>query len=349
MALKDGETPESQAQKTSRLFDAAGFAEDLEDGDITAIKTHFGEEGNRGYVKPPCLKAIVDKVKAAGGRPFLTDTSTLYGGRRQNAVDHIHLALEHGFTAENVGAPLIISDGIIGRNELEIEIKGTHYRKVLLAADIVSARAMVVVSHMTGHLASGIGAAIKNLGMGCSSRKGKMKQHSDIKPTVKESNCTACGTCARWCAVDAIKLGPQAVIDHAVCTGCGECLTVCHFGAVKFSWGEASRVMQEKMAEHALGAVKDKADRIFYFNYLNHLTKDCDCMATPAEGAILPDVGILASRDPVAIDQASIDMIKKSTGEDLAKKAYADIECEHQLVHGERIGLGSRKYELVTV
>ncbi len=350
VSLNDEEPAASQAEKTCRLFDATGFGEQLTANDITAIKTHFGEAGNLGFVKPPCLKAIVDKVKAAGGAPFLAETSTLYNGRRKNAIDHILLAREHGFTPESTGAPIIICDGLIGRNELEIKIKGKHYQKVSLAADIISSQALVAVSHMTGHMASGFGAAIKNLGMGCASRKGKMKQHSDIKPTVDQDKCTACGVCVRWCPVDdAIKLGAKAEINHTVCIGCGECLAVCHFDAVQFSWGEANKILQEKMAEHALGVVQNKENKVLFYNYLNHLTKDCDCMETPKEGPILPNVGILASTDPVAIDQASVDLIKSKTGEDLVGKAYPEVECEHQLAHGEKIGLGSRKYELIAI
>lgn len=334
---------------TEALYEAAGFGELFGPGDSVAVKLHFGEGGNRTYLKPPVARAVVERVKAAGGRPFLTDSNTLYRGRRANAVDHLLLAYEHGFTPQAVGAPVIIADGLLGNDQVEVAIQGgTHYEKVRISAAGHHARSLIVLTHVTGHPGTGVGASIKNIAMGLSSRAGKLSQHSDMVPDIKEDRCVACGTCAEWCPAGAITVTDVAEIDEQRCIGCGECLAVCPNAAVTFSWSETNERLQEKMAEHALGVVSRKRGRIGFLNYIYDVTKGCDCFGNPQE-PVLKSLAVLASTDCVALDRATVDLINEHTGGDFFRKLYPNIPYDVQFRHGERIGLGSTRYELVEV
>jgi len=213
----------------------------------------------------------------------------------------MELAYDHGFTYEATGLPIIMADGLLGDEEVEVPIDGQHYKSVKLATLIVKSQALVVVSHFTGHLAAGFGATIKNLGMGCSSRKGKMLQHSTAKPSIRKKKCTACGECVKWCPADAITLQDNiAVIDRKKCIGCGECLAVCRFDAVGYNWSQTYEHLQEKTLEHAMGVVNSKKDKIVYLNFLTRVSRDCDCMNTFEQ--IVPDIGVVIGFDPVAVD-----------------------------------------------
>lgn len=342
-------TPDIGAEAIQALWTAAAADMLIKKDSLIAIKTHFGEEGNTTHVSPKHIRVFVERVKAQGGMPYLTETSVLYKSRRMNAVAHTLLAYSHGFTFEAVGAPIIMSDGLRGNIEREITVNGDYYKEVPVAADAVSPDAMILVSHATGHLAAGIGAALKNLGMGLSSRKGKLNQHSKSKPHVKSDDCTACEACIQNCPVDAIALvDGKAKIDEAVCIGCGECITVCAYGAVGVRWDGASADLQKKMAEHAAGVVKGMKGNIIYFNFLTNMTKDCDCISED-EKPIIPDIGILASRDPVAIDMATLDLTKNAAGKTLAALAFPALDPLVQIAHAERMGIGTRKYDLKTI
>ena len=335
--------------RLKKLFKTAGFDNIIEKNDVTAVKVHFGEPGNTSYLPHHYTEPIVRMIKSCGAKPFVTDTNVLYKSRRDNAIDHLAVAAEHGFTAEKIGAPIIIADGILGRNESEIEINAPMNRSIFLATEIVSASSAIVISHATGHLAVGLGATIKNLGMGMASRKGKLIQHSVSKPKISETRCTACGVCAEWCPVDAITVGEDfAVIDENICIGCGECLAVCRFNAVKFKWDSSSELLQQQIAEHALGIVKQKNGKMGYLTFMINMTKDCDCLAHKPVN-ILEDIGVLAGTDPVAVDQAVYDLTKEQTGKSLSQIAYPALDATTQLEYGEQIGLGCRKYELVEV
>jgi uncharacterized Fe-S center protein len=350
----DGADPATLARAARRVFRAAGLEARVRG--LTAVKSHFGEEGGRGYLPPPVLRAVVDEVKAAGGEPFLTDTTTLYTGRRSDAVSYLRLVHEHGFTLEAVGAPFLAADGLVGANETEVRIAGVHYEKVALAADALRAGSAIVVTHVTGHLATGLGATVKNVGMGFASRRGKLRQHSALRPRVDAAACLGCGECLPTCPTGAIVLGggtrgrkgetPSAVIDAARCSGCGECLASCRHEAVKFDWGVESRRLQEAMAEHALGFAVRLAGRVGYLTFAVHVTKNCDCMGR-REKPLFPDIGILAGIDPVAIDQAAVDLIRERTGRTLEAASWPRLDGTPQLAHAERIGLGSRSYRLV--
>lgn len=317
--------------------------------DLVAIKMHFGEKGNTTHVQPMQIKPIVQRIKSLGAAPFLADTSVLYKSARSDAVSHLHLAHEHGFTIDAVGAPVIILDGLLGDSELEVAIEGKIFKTVSIAREILKANAIVVVSHVTGHMGMGLGGAIKNLGMGLSSRKGKMRQHSATKPEIMSAKCTACGLCIEWCPEGAITLDDgTALIDSAKCIGCGECLTVCRFEAVKYDWAVGSADLQSKTAEHALGVVTGRTNKIAYFNFVVNVTKDCDCIKHAGK-AICADVGLLASRDPVAIDKASVDLIGERNKSPFRRLAYNHIDETIQMRHGQKIGLGSMSYDLERV
>ncbi|MBU1873302.1 DUF362 domain-containing protein [bacterium] len=333
--------------RLKKLFKTAGFDKIIEKNDVTAVKVHFGEPGNTSYLPHHYVEPIVRMIKSCNAKPFVTDTNVLYKSRRDNAIDHIEVAAEHGFTSEKLGAPIIIADGILGRNESEIEINAPLNKSISLATELVSAHSAIVISHATGHLTTGLGATIKNLGMGMSSRKGKLTQHSVSKPIISESKCTACGVCVNWCPVDAITVGDDfAFINEGICIGCGECLAVCRFNAVKFKWDSSSELLQKQIAEHALGIVKQKNGKMGFLTFMINMTKDCDCLAQKPI-SLIDDIGVLAGTDPVAIDQAVYDLTKKQTGKSLSQIAFPALNAQIQLEYGEQIGLGSREYRLV--
>ncbi len=335
--------------KVAALFDAAGFAAMIRPRGLVAVKVHFGERGNRNFVKPHLLAPVVDRIQGAGGKPFWTDSNTLYLGQRSNAVDHIKLAHAHGFTMADTGVPVVIADGLTGRGEVRVAVNGRHSQEVGIAPAVAEAAALVVISHATGHLVAGFGGAVKNLGMGLSSRKGKLYQHSVVKPRVDTDMCIGCRTCVSWCPTSAIAMrGDHAHIDPGGCIGCGECLASCQIGAVRFQWRMASRGLQERMAEQAAGVAKRLAGRIGYLTFVMDVGKDCDCLASNPADVLIRRAGLLASKDPVALDQASLDLVEKHLGRPLRRAAY-DIDFEPQLEAAEALGLGTREYRLVEV
>lgn len=345
----NNDTPETIQHKLMKLYNESQAPFCFETEDLLALKIHFGEDKNTTHIQPKILKPLISELKSKSAKPFFTDTCVLYRGRRSDAVNHLLLAEEHGFTVQNTGAPVIIADGLRGRNEIEVDIPGKFFTKVSIATEAVIANAMFVFTHVTGHIAAGIGGAVKNLGMGLASRKGKLRQHSSVKPSIHISKCTGCGQCLIWCPEHAISMnGNVARIDHKICIGCGECLTVCHFGAVNYNWQTSSQDLQRKMTEHALGAIQNKKDKTYFFNFITNVTKDCDCLSK-AQHRMIDDIGILASKDPIAIDKASLDLIEQQAGKSLSSMAYSSIDPLLQLKHGEEIGLGSMEYELVTL
>jgi len=353
---------DNKAAKIGRLFDAADFGGAIRDLDLTAIKVHFGEVGNDSFVSPVLLRPIADKVKDKGGRPFLTDTNTLYGGKRSNSVDHLKTAARHGFGCTVTGCPTIIADGLRGGYFCEVEINQKHFSRVKIAGEIASADSMIVVSHFKGHLPFGFGGAIKNLGMGCAPAAGKSEQHSARAVILDKELCTGCRRCQESCPVSAIRVEQKiAAIDYQACRGCGECLRVCPAHAIDFDWLVEARPMMERMAEYAFGAVKGKEERTGFFNFLLNITPDCDCVPW-SDAAIVPDIGILASRDPVALDRASFDLVNRQAGisnsmlernmqpgQDKFKGLWENTEGLYQVMYAEKIGLGSSDYRLEEV
>ncbi len=336
---------EMLADKLKALAVKEGLFNFVEEKDMVAVKTHFGESNKSGYPRPVILKSIGELVREKKALPFMTETSTLYKGNRDNAVIHIEHANRQGFGFENTGMSIIMSDGLLGDEEADVAIEGKLYKSVKIASLIVKSQALVCVSHFTGHMIAGFGAAIKNMGMGCASRKGKMVQHSTAKPEIIPGVCTKCRQCIIWCPAQAITMGNDAaVITGEKCIGCGECLAVCRFDAVKYNWGATYEELQKKIVEHALGVYNSNKGKGIYINILTRISKDCDCM--PVYENICGDIGILVSHDPVAVDSASLDMVEKFTGRKLSDMSH-DIPYRYQIDYAKEIGFGSSDYELI--
>jgi uncharacterized Fe-S center protein len=349
ISVENGKESEATAKKIISLIKKADLKSFINKNDLVAVKMHFGEKENDTHIPPVFVRPVIEEINRSEGNPFLTDTCVLYRSQRDNAVNHLRLAHEHGFTVENVGAPVIIADGLLGGGEKEISISGKIFNKVSIANTALEVNSLVALTHVTGHMGTGLGGAIKNLGMGFASRKGKLRQHSVMKPNISESFCTGCGICIEWCPEDVIYMkGDVAWIDSKNCIGCGECITVCRFGAVKHDWSVEDNELQRRMTEHALGVVTGKEKKVFCMNFLISVTKDCDCLDRKQQ-PIIPDIGILASKDPVAVDAASLNLIREKTGKNLTDLSYPKIDAWVQLRHGEEIGLGKAEYDLVEV
>lgn len=352
---------ESFLSRLGTLAEEVGIGEVLRKGDMVAVKTHFGEPGNTAFLSPLYAGKIVEGVKARGARPFLTDTTTVYRGPRANAVDHLSAAGRNGFTLETVKAPLIIADGIRGENIRSVSISGEVCREIEVAGEILQADALIALAHFTGHEVAGFGGVIKTIAMGCCSQGAKFRMHSTISPTVRQEQCVGCSQCFRWCHFHAIRLeSGKAMIDPTTCTGCGECIGVCPEGAIRIHW-QTSKDFHKLLAEHALGVVLGKEKKALYFNFLLQIVPACDCFPF-SDAPIVSDIGILASRDPVAVDRAALDLVDRAAGlpntrlgarvKPHTKKfrvLYPDVRYEEQFEHAEKIGLGTQEYELIEV
>ncbi|HMA04344.1 MAG TPA: DUF362 domain-containing protein [Methanomicrobiales archaeon] len=354
-ARKEGD---SRIAKIRRLFSAAGFGDCIRERDFCAIKLHFGEQGCDTHVSPVHVRQVVDLIRAEGGRPFLTDTGTLYSGSRSNAVDHIATAISHGFDYAVVGAPVIIADGLRSGHVAEVKIGKKHFNRVFIAGDIARADSMMVISHFTGHDTAGFGGAIKNLAMGCASARGKREMHEAHAMTVPE-RCRGCGSCVEVCPAGALSLkGEKVSLDRETCLGCGECLTACLQSAIEFDWTVDIPAFTERLVEYACGALEGKRDRAGFFNFLLSVTPDCDCVRW-SDAPLVSDIGILASRDPVAIDAASLDLVNRQAGlagtllethhrpgEDKFRGVWEHTRGDLQISYAEECGLGTRDYRL---
>ena len=350
---------ENLHDKVERLMDEAGVDTIVSRGELTAVKTHFGEKGGHAYVRPTFLRRIVDRLRDRGALPFITDSCTLYPGERKEAVSALRCGIENGLAFAVVGAPLILCDGLRGHSARRVPIRNGILSDVDIAEGILDADSMVVISHFKGHELTGFGGAVKNLGMGCSSRQGKMEQHSSIAPRVSEEACTACRACLKACAHEAIAMKGKAYILPEKCVGCARCIGVCPERAIRIQWNESADAAMKKMAEYALGALFGKEGKVLFINFIMQVSPDCDCFPH-SDAPIVPDIGILAATDPVALDQASADLVNLSQGlpgtalkeglepgGDKFRGVHPAIDWETTLEHGEEIGLGSRQYELV--
>ncbi len=357
--------------KLDILLNRADLKGKIREKDLVAIKLHFGEKGNTAFVRPIFLRRVVDRVKELKGKPFLTDTNTLYSGTRSEAVSHLTTAFENGFIESVVNAPVLIADGLRGNAAMKVRIDKPIFKTVPIAHAIGMADALITVTHFKGHELSGFGGALKNLGMGCSSREGKLSQHSNISPQVKGKTCKGCGACLSWCAQEAIsmlslKSGVEtkqgvASIDPKKCVGCGECILTCPSGAIQIQWNESIPIFQKKMVEHAYGAVQKKKGKALYLTFLTQISPACDCYGY-SDTPIVNDIGILSSEDPVAIDQASVDLVNGEAGnrssklpgawnpgENKFRAIYPEVDWNIQLAYAEEIGLGTREYELIKI
>jgi len=340
-----------------RLLKKAGIRGVVERDDLVAIKLSFGELGNVGFIQPPFVRTVVEEVLRLGGRPVLMDSNTLYAGSRSNAYDSLVTALKNGFSYATVGAPILILDGLVGRDFREVPVPGFIYDRVKIGTGLLDADALISLAHFKGHMLAGFGGQIKNLSMGGAPRSGKQMMHSDVKPQVNEDSCTACGRCAKWCPAQAITVQEHAAIDAERCIGCGECTVTCTRRAIEVSWESEAGLVQKKMAEFALGALTGKAGKFLGVSFMMRITPDCDC-ANWSDAPITPDVGILAGLDAVALDQAAHDLVNRQEGivaSALGKRGVSApdkfahihrLDPTVQLAHGQEIGLGTREYRI---
>ncbi len=349
--------------RMKRLLKAVGADKCFAEGDLAALKLHFGEQGVTGFVRPLLLKPLVDFIKAAKAKPFLTDASTLYVGRRGEAVSHHMVAADHGFDPLALGAPVIIADGLRGGHQAAVPIKGRHFRTAYIAGDIAEADAFVSVNHFKGHELAGFGGALKNIGMGSASKQGKMQQHVTTGPALDIDKCVGCGACAKICASKALELGDagKIILYAERCVGCGACFMACKTGCLVINWQTDIRQFMERMMEYALAVLATKARPCLHLNFVLSVVPDCDCMGF-TDAPICPDIGILASLDPVAVDQASLDLVNAAPalypsrlpqglkpGADKFLALHPHMPGGMGLDYAEAIGLGLRAYELVQV
>lgn len=357
-ASATGRKDQDLLTKTEKLFDAAGFGDMFKPRDLVAVKMHFGEPGNTAHVRPQFARRVVGKLKAIGARPFLTDANTLYHGARADAVSHIEAAIHNGFSYATIGAPLVIADGLTGKEFVEVEVGAKHFDRVKIAAAACHADGMIVISHAKAHEATGFAGALKNVGMGLGSRGGKQMMHSDLLPEVVAQKCVSCGKCMKWCPVSAIvwsgDMPSYAMIDQDRCIGCGECTVTCPERAIAINWRSEEKVLQEKIVEYAKGALLDKAGKTGFLTMLLDITPDCDCCSW-SDAPLVNDIGILASQDPVAIDRAAADLVNDARlltecedGADNWQSVYK-IDWRAQLSYAEELGLGTQDYELVNI
>lgn len=352
--------------KLKRLIKTAGIADLDLDGKFVAIKLHFGELGNISYLRPNYARAVVDVVKELGGKPFLTDCNTMYPGSRKNALEHLECAWENGFTPLTVGCPIIIGDGLKGTDDIEVPVVGGEYVKnAKIGRAVMDADVFISLTHFKGHEMTGFGGTIKNIGMGCGSRAGKAEQHSSGKPFIKEAKCRGCRLCLRQCANGGLVFNEETkkmTVNTEKCVGCGRCLGACNFDAIRFKNNNANEVLNCRMAEYTKAVVDGRP--CFHISLIVDVSPNCDCHAEN-DAPILPNVGMFASTDPLALDRACVDACMKQKplpGSQLSDNMAKHDFCDHHdhfknsrpesewkscLAHAEKIGLGTSEYELI--
>ena len=349
--------------KLDRLLDIAGMGDRIKAGDLVAIKLHFGEKGNTGFIRPIFVRRVVDKVKALDAQPFLTDANTLYGGARNDSVHHMITAIQNGFAYSVVDAPILIADGLKGTSYTEVNIDQAHIQTAYIATDIYEADALISLAHFKGHELTGFGGTLKNIGMGCAARKGKLAQHSDLSPKVKSRECIACGDCVETCGQGAISImdiegRPRARINPDLCIGCAECILACGQSAIRVQWDKSVPAFMHKMVEYTAAVLDNKGGKTLFVNFLTRISPACDCLAH-TDAPVVGDIGILASLDPIALDQASADLVNQQqghaatcpqagigAGEDKFRALYPEVDWTIQLDYGQKLGLGVTDYDL---
>lgn len=354
---------ENLQQKLTRLMKTAGMGDiDFRDK-FVAIKLHFGEPGNLAFLRPNWARTVADFVKERGGKPFLTDCNTLYVGGRKNALDHMDSAMLNGFNPMTTGCQIIIGDGLKGSDEVEVPVAGGEYVKnAKIGRAVMDADVFISLTHFKGHEEAGFGGCLKNIGMGCGSRAGKMEQHNAGKPHVAQKHCIGCGQCRKICAHGApIIENGKAHIDHDRCVGCGRCIAVCPKDAVRIDWDESTTNLNCKIAEYTKAVVDGRP--CFHISLVIDVSPNCDCRPEN-DMAIVPNVGMFASFDPVALDMACVDAVNAQTplrgsaADDAHAKAHVhdhfqrlhpDTNWRSCLEHGEKIGIGTREYELIKI
>lgn len=354
----------SLTEKLQRLIKKAGITDIDMDGKFVAIKMHFGELGNLSYLRPNYAKAVADVVKECGGKPFLTDCNTLYPGSRKNALEHLDCANINGFNTITTGCQIIIGDGLRGTDDITVPVRNGEYcKEAYIGRAVMDADIFISLTHFKGHESTGFGGAIKNIGMGCGSRAGKMQQHNSGKPIVHDDLCRGCRRCAKECGSDAITYeNGKAVINQDICKGCGRCIGACVFDAIENQNWNANEILGRKMAEYSQAVCDGRPT--FHISLVRDISPNCDCHGEN-DAPILPDVGIFASFDPVALDQAYVDACLHATpmpnsqlSDNLADPHWhhhhdnfldsnPNVRWKETLEHAEKIGLGTREYELI--
>jgi len=354
-------------QKLERLVKKAGIEQIDFTSKYTAIKIHFGEPGNLAYLRPNYSKVIADVIKSLGGKVFLTDCNTLYVGRRKDALEHLDAAYENGYNPFTTGCQIIIGDGLKGTDEAYIPVPcGEYVKEAKIGRAVMDADILISLTHFKGHELTGFGGALKNIGMGCGSRAGKMEMHSDGKPKIRQATCVGCKACAKICAHSAITItDKKAHIDYGKCVGCGRCIGACHFNAIGAAWDESNDILNKKIAEYSWAVLNDRPH--FHISLVIDVAPFCDCHAEN-DLPIIPDIGMFASFDPVALDMACADMANEAPiisgsylEEQLKNKASKGKEQDHFVAthpetnwmvcldHAEKIGIGTKSYELIEV
>ena len=360
-------TPSSNLlDKMERLVKRAGITNIDFKNQFTAIKIHFGEPGNLAYIRPNYAARMATLLRTLGAKPFLTDCNTLYSGRRSNAVDHLESAMENGFNPISAKCDVIIADGLKGTECREIEINGEYCKAPKIGSAIADADIIISMNHFKGHEQTGFGGALKNLGMGCASVAGKLELHGASQPRIDLEKCKGCNICVKHCRHEAIRLdeNKKAVIDYDKCVGCGQCVALCQYdGAVLGSW-DTSVNLNCKIAEYTQAVLQDKPH--FHISFIMNVSPECDCW-NHNDAAIVPDLGITASFDPVALDKACADIVIKApileTGYRLSETPHHDhlegcdkfhimhpeTNWQAGLEHAEKVGIGTQEYELIIV
>lgn len=354
----------SLTEKLQRLIKKAGMTDIDMDGKFVAIKMHFGELGNLSYLRPNYAKAVADVVKECGGKPFLTDCNTLYPGSRKNALEHLDCANINGFNTITTGCQIIIGDGLRGTDDITVPVRNGEYcKEAYIGRAVMDADIFISLTHFKGHESTGFGGTIKNIGMGCGSRAGKMQQHNSGKPIIHDDLCRGCRRCAKECGSDAITYeNGKAVINQDICKGCGRCIGACAFDAIENQNWDANEILGRKMAEYSQAVCDGRPT--FHISLVRDISPNCDCHGEN-DAPILPDVGIFASFDPVALDQACVDACLHATpmpnsqlSDNLADPHWhhhhdnfldsnPNVRWKETLEHAEKIGLGTREYELI--
>jgi uncharacterized Fe-S center protein len=354
--------------KLKQLIRTAGIGQIDIDGKFVAIKLHFGELGNISYLRPNYARAVVDVVKELGGKPFLTDCNTMYPGSRKNALEHLACAWENGFTPLTVGCPILIGDGLKGTDDIAVPVVGGEYvKEARIGRAIMDADVFISLTHFKGHEMTGFGGAIKNIGMGCGSRAGKTDQHSSGKPHIDQGRCRGCRRCEQECANGGLAfdaIGKKMTVDQKNCVGCGRCLGACNFDAIAFDSDAAYELLNCRMAEYTKAVLAGRSS--FHISLVVDVSPYCDCHGEN-DVPILPDLGMYASFDPLALDQACVDACLKAAplpgsqlADNMAKPGFVDrhdhflnttpeSEWRTCLAHAAKIGLGTREYELIIV
>ncbi|MEM3017488.1 MAG: DUF362 domain-containing protein [Candidatus Bathyarchaeia archaeon] len=307
------------SRKIKNLFDASEMHKIISEGDVVALKVHLGTGENHRHLRPEHVRAVVEKVQEAGGKPFVTETTGIgLASIRGTAVGCIKTATLHGFTQETLGAPIIIADGLKGLSGVKVRINGVRMREVEIAQAIAESDAMISIAHVKGHPRTGLAATLKNIGIGCLTKVGKAPLHMAKKPKIDQKLCNNCGACIRFCPLGAIRQsgGRTELMQKKCVVGCG-CWDICPQKAIT-RWSDLHHPRNKELiirnVDAAAAVIKHIGrDKIAYLNLAYEITPHCDC-ADYGDVPMVPDIGVFASRDPLAIDKAASDAIIKAPG-----------------------------------